>query len=36
MSRQLDSETPIRPARLAHYVLRVRHLEESIAWTRRW
>ncbi len=32
MSRQLDSETPIRPARLAHYVLRVRNVEESIAW----
>ncbi len=32
MSRPLDSETPIRPARLAHYVLRVRNMEESIAW----
>ena len=32
MSRQLDSEIPIRPARFAHFVLRVRNLEESIAW----
>ena len=32
MSRQLDSETPIRPACLAHYVLRVRNMEESITW----
>ena len=32
MSRQLDSETLIRPSRFAHFVLRVRNLEESIAW----
>ncbi len=32
MNRQLDFKTPIRPARLAHYVLRVRSMEESIAW----
>lgn len=32
MSRHIDSQTPIPPERLAHYVLRVRNLEESIAW----
>ncbi len=32
MKRQLDAEVPIRPAKFAHFVLRVRNLEESIAW----
>jgi catechol-2,3-dioxygenase len=32
MSRTLDSETLIKPAKFAHFVLRVRNLEESIAW----
>ena len=32
MARTLDSETLIKPAKFAHFVLRVRNLEESIAW----
>ena len=32
MSRTLDSETLIKPKRFAHFVLRVRNIEESIAW----
>ena len=32
MKRTLDSQTVIRPAKFAHFVLRVRNLEESIAW----
>ena len=32
MSRRLDPEPLIRPARFAHFVLRTRKLEESIAW----
>jgi catechol-2,3-dioxygenase len=32
MQRTLDSRTVIRPTRFAHFVLRVRNLEESIAW----
>jgi catechol 2,3-dioxygenase-like lactoylglutathione lyase family enzyme len=32
MSRTLDSETLIKPAKFAHFVLRVRNLEKSIAW----
>lgn len=32
MSRQLDPQTPIRPAHFAHFVLRVRNLERSIVW----
>jgi catechol-2,3-dioxygenase len=32
MGRTLDSETLIKPAKFAHFVLRVRNLEESIAW----
>jgi catechol-2,3-dioxygenase len=32
MSRSLDSETLIKPAKFAHFVLRVRSLDESIAW----
>ena len=32
MSRTLDTETVIKPAEFAHFVLRVRNLEESIAW----
>lgn len=34
MSRALDSRTLIRPLRFAHFVLRTRHLDESIAWYR--
>ncbi len=34
MPRSLDATTVIRPAKFAHYVLRVRNLEESIAWYR--
>ena len=30
--RTLDSETPIKPEKFAHFVLRVRNIEESIAW----
>jgi catechol-2,3-dioxygenase len=32
MSRRLDPEPLVRPARFAHFVLRTRKLEESIAW----
>jgi catechol-2,3-dioxygenase len=32
MRRTLDAETLIKPAKFAHFVLRVRNLEESIAW----
>jgi catechol-2,3-dioxygenase len=32
MSRTLDAETLIKPAKFAHFVLRVRNLAESIAW----
>ena len=32
MSRRLDLDTPIRPSRFAHFVLRVRELSRSIAW----
>jgi len=32
MSRTLDATTVIKPAKFAHYVLRVRDLAESIAW----
>jgi catechol-2,3-dioxygenase len=32
MPRTLDATTVIKPAKFAHYVLRVRNLEESIAW----
>ncbi len=32
MSRTLDSESLIKPAKFAHFVLRVRNLDESIAW----
>jgi catechol-2,3-dioxygenase len=34
MRRQLDSKIQIRPARFAHFVLRVREIERSIAWYR--
>jgi len=34
MSRKLDSQTLIKPAKFAHFVLRVRKLEDSIAWYR--
>ena len=32
MKRSLDSATLIKPAKFAHFVLRVRNLDESIAW----
>ena len=32
MSRTLDARTVIKPAKFAHYVLRVSDLEKSIAW----
>ena len=32
MTRTLDDRTVIKPAKFAHFVLRVRNLEESIAW----
>ncbi len=32
MARTLDSQTLIKPAKFAHFVLRVRNIEESIAW----
>ncbi len=32
MPRTLDAETLVKPAKFAHFVLRVRNLEESIAW----
>jgi catechol-2,3-dioxygenase len=32
VSRALDSKTLIKPTKFAHFVLRVRNLEESIAW----
>jgi catechol-2,3-dioxygenase len=32
MTRRLDPENPIRPTRFAHFVLRVRELDRSIAW----
>jgi len=32
MKRQLEPEKVIRPAKFAHFVLRTRNLEESIAW----
>jgi catechol-2,3-dioxygenase len=32
MERTLDTRSTIRPAKFAHFVLRVRNLEESIAW----
>ena len=32
MRRTLDSETLIKPAKFAHFVLRVRNLQESIGW----
>ena len=32
MARTLDAETLIKPARFAHFVLRVRNLQESIGW----
>ena len=32
MTRRLDTTTRLRPARFAHYVLRVRELETAIAW----
>ena len=32
MQRTLDARSVIRPAKFAHFVLRVRNLEESIAW----
>lgn len=32
MKRILDSETPAKPTKFAHFVLRVRNLDESIAW----
>ncbi len=32
MTRALDSETLIKPAKFAHFMLRVRNLDESIAW----
>jgi catechol-2,3-dioxygenase len=32
MRRTLDAETLIKPAKFAHFVLRVRRLDESIAW----
>lgn len=32
MTRTLDVKTVIKPAAFAHYVLRVRNIEESIAW----
>jgi catechol-2,3-dioxygenase len=34
MTRRLDSGALIRPARFAHFVLRVRDLERSIEWYR--
>ena len=32
MKRQLDAETLVRPAKFAHFVLRVSNIEESISW----
>ena len=32
MKRTLDSETPIKPSKFAHFVLRVSDLEASIQW----
>jgi catechol-2,3-dioxygenase len=32
MTRHLDPNTRLRPARFAHFVLRVREIERSIAW----
>jgi catechol-2,3-dioxygenase len=32
VKRTLDAQTVIHPAKFAHFVLRVRNLEESIAW----
>jgi catechol-2,3-dioxygenase len=32
MKRTLDASTLIKPAKFAHFVLRVRNLDESIAW----
>jgi catechol-2,3-dioxygenase len=32
MSRSLDTKTPVKPAYFAHFVVRVRDLERSIAW----
>ena len=32
MSRTLDAETVVKPVKFAHFVLRVRNLEESISW----
>ncbi len=32
MKRSLDAATLIKPAKFAHFVLRVRNLDESIAW----
>jgi catechol-2,3-dioxygenase len=34
MVRSLDAKTAIKPAKFAHYVLRVSNLEKSIAWYR--
>lgn len=34
MHRPIDSETRVRPSRFAHFVLRVRDLDRSIAWYR--
>jgi catechol-2,3-dioxygenase len=32
MTRSLDPKTSVRPSRFAHFVLRVRDIERSIAW----
>ncbi len=32
MSRTLDTQTALKPAYFAHFVLRVRNLEKSLAW----
>ena len=32
MTRRLAPEPLVRPSRFAHFVLRTRHLEESIRW----
>ena len=32
MKRNIDMQTPVKPARFAHFVLRVRDLEKSVDW----
>lgn len=32
MKRTLDSDAPVKPTKFAHFVLRVRNLDEMIAW----